>query len=85
MTIVLVREPQQGGSLPAKTLLQQELLKRGVLFNGTHLISYAHGDADIAYAVDAYDGALGVLTQALPDRLPEYLDCEPLGPVFRAL
>jgi glutamate-1-semialdehyde aminotransferase len=83
-TIVAVREPLPGGDLPAKTLLQQELLKRGVLFNGTHLLSYAHGEADIAEALEAYDGALAVLAGALPDRLGEFLEAEPLGPVFRA-
>lgn len=85
MTIVVVREPDPGsGSLPAKTLLQQELLKRGVLFNGTHLLSYAHSEADIALALDAYDEALAVLAAALPDGLDEHLETAPLGPVFRA-
>ncbi|MGH2870131.1 MAG: aminotransferase class III-fold pyridoxal phosphate-dependent enzyme, partial [Solirubrobacteraceae bacterium] len=83
-TIVAVREPVPGGVLPAKTLLQQELLKRGVLFNGTHLLSYAHGEADIAEALEAYHGALAVLASALPDRLEEFLEAEPLSPVFRA-
>ena len=41
-TIVAVREP--GGRadvLPAKSLLQQELVRRGVLFNGSHFVSFA--------------------------------------------
>jgi glutamate-1-semialdehyde aminotransferase len=84
MTFVRVREPSPGGDLPAKTLLQQELLRRGVLFNGTHLLSYAHREAEIACAVQAYDEALEVLARALPDRLEDYLETAPLGPVFRA-
>ncbi len=85
LTIVTVREPAPGGNLPAKTLLQQELLKRGVLYNGSHLISYAHRDPDIEQAVEAYDEALAILAAALPDRLDHYLETEPLGPVFRSL
>jgi glutamate-1-semialdehyde aminotransferase len=84
MTFIKVREPQAGADLPAKTLLQQELLRRGVLFNGSHLLSYAHGEREIAYALSAYDEALEVLARALPDRLGEYLETAPLGPVFRA-
>jgi glutamate-1-semialdehyde aminotransferase len=84
MTFVKVREPSDGETLPAKTLLQQELLRRGVLFNGSHLISYAHGEREITYAVEAYDEALEVLAAALPDRLDDYLETAPLGPVFRA-
>jgi glutamate-1-semialdehyde aminotransferase len=85
ITIVAVREPSPGGALPAKTILQQELLKRGVLYNGSHLLSYAHHAPDIEQAIEAYQGALAVLAAALPDRLEEYLEAEPLGPVFRSL
>lgn len=83
MTVVSVREPGEGPALPAKTLLQQELLKRGVLYNTTHLISLAHQEADIDEALAAYDEAFAVLAQALPDRVAEHLEAEPLGPVFR--
>ena len=83
MAIVTVREPSSAGALLAKTLLQQELLKRGVLYNGTHLLSYAHRAQDIAEAVDAYGEAFALLAAALPDRLDEYLEAEPVGPVFR--
>jgi glutamate-1-semialdehyde aminotransferase len=84
ITIVAVREPGPGPQLPAKTLLQQELLKRGVLYNSTHLLSLAHGEAEIAQALAAYDEAFAVLAAALPDGVAEYLEAEPLGPVFRA-
>jgi hypothetical protein len=72
------RESSPGGELPAKTLLQQELLKRGVLYNGTHLLSYAHRDEDIAQAVQAYGETLTILAAALPDHLGEYLDAQPV-------
>ncbi len=54
-----------------------------MLYNTTHLISLAHQEADIDEALAAYDEAFAVLAQALPDRVAEHLEAEPLGPVFR--
>jgi glutamate-1-semialdehyde aminotransferase len=85
-TLVLVSEPAPDPrGLPAKTLLQQELLKRGVLYNGSHFVSYAHTDADVDETVAAYDEALGILAQALPGDVDRFLEAEPLGQVFRAV
>ncbi|HEV7804264.1 MAG TPA: aminotransferase class III-fold pyridoxal phosphate-dependent enzyme, partial [Solirubrobacteraceae bacterium] len=85
-TIVAVREPHPDpAALPAKTLLQQEMLKRGVLFNGSNFVSWAHTEDDIAEAVDAYDAALARLAQALPDDVEEQLEGPPVSQVFRAI
>ncbi len=84
-TLVGVREPDPDGvTLPAKSLLQQEMLRRGVLFNGSNFISYAHTDADVDTAVEAYGAAFEVLAAALPDGLDERLEGPPLTPPFRA-
>jgi len=48
-----------------KTLLQSEMLKRGVLFLGTHNICYAHNNQDMHHILQAYNGAFSVLTQEL--------------------
>jgi len=85
-TIVGVREPTaRGATLPAKTLLQQEMLRRGVLYNGSNFISLAHTDADIEEAIDAYEHAFTRLAQALPDDVERYLECEPVAQVFRTV
>lgn len=85
-TIVGVREPHpQVHGLPAKTLLQQELVKRGILYNGSNFISYSHTDEDIAEAVAAYDAAFAVLATALPDDIERHLEGPPVGQVFRPL
>jgi glutamate-1-semialdehyde 2,1-aminomutase/spore coat polysaccharide biosynthesis protein SpsF len=85
-TLVVVREPHpEAEGLPAKTLLQQELLRRGVLFNGSHFIAYAHTDADIERALAAYDEALAVLAGALPDDVASHLEGPPVAQVFRAV
>jgi glutamate-1-semialdehyde aminotransferase len=85
-TLVVVREPHpEAEGLPAKTLLQQELLRRGVLFNGSHFIAYAHSRADIDRALQAYDEALAVLARALPDDVASHLEGPPVAQVFRAV
>lgn len=84
-TIVGVREPQAvEGLLPAKSLLQQELLRRGVLFNGSNFISYAHTPQDIDFLIEAYEEAFDVLAAALPDGVIERLAGPPVAAAFRA-
>ena len=83
-TIVGVREPHaEDGQLPAKSLLQQELLKRGVLYNGSNFISYAHTPEDIEFAIEAYGESLSVLAEALPDGVSERLEGPPVSAAFR--
>lgn len=83
-TLVSVREPRPGeASLPAKTLLQQEMLRRGVLYNGSNFISYAHGESDVDEAIDAYGAAFERLATALPDGVEAQLDGPPVAQVFR--
>lgn len=82
-TIVTVREPDsKDGLLPAKSLLQQELVRRGVLWNGNNFIMCTMIADDIDMAVDVYDEALGVLATALPDDVGAYLDGPPIRAVF---
>ena len=80
-SIVTIREPR--GDLLARSLLQQELIKRGVLFNGNNFISYAHTYADIEFAIRAYGEALAALAAAWPHDLAARLEGPPIAPVFR--
>ena len=84
--LVLVAEPHADAEgLPAKSLLQQEMLKRGVLYNGSHFVCWAHTEADVDETLAAYDGAFAVLASALPDHAAQALEGPALGPVFRAV
>jgi glutamate-1-semialdehyde aminotransferase len=83
-TIVEVREPVPAGvELAAKTLLQQEMLRRGVLYNGSNFICLAHDEDAVDEALDAYQGAFGRLAQALPDDVERLLESEPVTQIFR--
>jgi glutamate-1-semialdehyde aminotransferase len=54
-----------GNPLETKSLVQQELLRRGVLWAGFHNVSYAHTDADVDYTLAAFREALSVLDEAV--------------------
>jgi glutamate-1-semialdehyde 2,1-aminomutase len=66
-----------------RTLYLQEMFARGILTLGTHNMSYAHSDVDVARLLTAYDEILPLLREAV-DRgdLRDRLDCEPLVPLF---
>ncbi|MBL7798888.1 MAG: aminotransferase class III-fold pyridoxal phosphate-dependent enzyme [Saprospiraceae bacterium] len=73
-----------GDPLVLKTLMQQEMLKRGVLWAGFHNMSFSHSDADIDYTLRAYEDALPVLKAAIESGNPAaYLRGEVLEMVFR--
>jgi glutamate-1-semialdehyde aminotransferase len=66
-----------------KTLLIRELLARGVLIAGSHNVSYAFTDADIALVLRAYDEVLALVAEQLSGgKLEQNLGCPPIMPVF---
>jgi glutamate-1-semialdehyde 2,1-aminomutase len=71
-------------ALDLKTLYLQEMFERGLLVIGTHNMSYAHSDADVARLLAAYDEVLPMLRAAVDhEDLHDRLRCEPLQPLFR--
>lgn len=83
-TVVSVREPEPAeGKLWAKSLVQQEMLRRGVLFNGSNFMCLAHSEEDLDQVADAYRSALARLAQGLPDGVPDLVDGDPVEPAFR--
>src|SRR5258706_11023789 len=72
-----------GNALEVKSLVQQELLKRGILWQGMHALSYSHTDADIDYALDVYREVLQILKKTIAEgNLRQYLRGEPVQPVY---
>jgi glutamate-1-semialdehyde aminotransferase len=70
-------------SLSHRTLLLQEMIGRGVLFQGVFLPCFSHTDGDIAKIVRAFDESCGVYRQALDLNIDEFLVGQPTRPVFR--
>jgi glutamate-1-semialdehyde 2,1-aminomutase len=76
--------PEAGNGLEVKTLMQQEMIKRGVLWAGFHNMCFSHSDEDITYTLSAYAEVLPIVKEAiLSGSLKSYLKGEVLEPVFR--
>lgn len=67
-----------------RTYLFQEMFARGILWIGSHNLSYSHSQKDIESLLNAYDETMGLLRRFLGDgTLESRLRCEPLQPLFR--
>jgi glutamate-1-semialdehyde aminotransferase len=81
---IITFDAKAGNPLEMKSLVQQEMIKRGVLWGGFHNICYMHSDEDIAYTLKAYADVLPVLKKAVDERnVKSYLKGEAVEPVFR--
>lgn len=70
--------------LEMKSLVQQEMIKRGILWGGFHNMSYSHSDEDVEYALKTYRDVLPILKKAVEEKnIKKYLKGEPVEPVFR--
>jgi glutamate-1-semialdehyde aminotransferase/NAD(P)-dependent dehydrogenase (short-subunit alcohol dehydrogenase family) len=77
-------DPQGGPPLELKSLVQQELIRRGVLWSGTHAVSYAHGPQDVARLLEVYAEVLPIVQRAAEDgRVRAMIRGTPVEPVFR--
>lgn len=71
--------------LEIKSYLQQELLRRGVLWTAYHALSFAHKMKDIELTLGAYEEAFRLFKDALDKgrALRPLIEGEPVKPVFR--
>jgi glutamate-1-semialdehyde aminotransferase len=79
----LLRDAEAKISPPFRTLLIQEMIRRGVLFQGFFVPSLSHTQEDINYFVAAFDASLSVYKAALAEGVEKYLVGEAAKPVFR--
>ena len=81
---IMTFDAKAGDPLLQKSLVQQEMIKRGILWGGFHNMSFSHTDEDIAYTLNAYEAVLPILKEAVDtDTLAEKLRGKPVQPVFR--
>lgn len=77
-------DAEAGNPLEMKTLVQQELIKRGILWTGFHSMSFSHTEQDVDYTLKAYDEVLALLKKAVSEKnVKAYLRGATLEPVFR--
>lgn len=67
-----------------KTLFIQEVFRRGIYTLGTHNMSYAHSEADVAHLLCCYEEVFALIADSLVQQnLERRLECEPLVPLFK--
>ncbi len=77
-------DPAGEDPLLMKSFLQQELIRRGILWSGFHNLSYSHTDGDIVYTLETYREVLGILKAGIErGDLRSALKGEPVEPVIR--
>ncbi len=81
---IMTFDASAGNPLDMKSLVQQEMIKRGILWGGFHNMCYSHTDEDIEYTLKAYEDVLLILKKAVEEKnVASYLKGEPVEPVFR--
>ena len=66
-----------------KYLFMSEMIKAGILIQGSHNISFAHTVIDLEQVIQAYDVALGVVSKALNHNgVDSVFDLGEINPVF---
>jgi len=81
---IVTFDAKAGSPLEMKSLVQQEMIKRGVLWGGFHNMCFAHTDDEIAHTLAAYRETLAILKRAVTEgNVRGALRGEPVAPVFR--
>ena len=80
----IVLDAKAGNPLELKSLLQQELIRRSVLWTGHHAMSFSHKDPEVEHLLAAYRESLGVLKDAVTSgTVKAQVQGELVEPVFR--
>jgi glutamate-1-semialdehyde 2,1-aminomutase len=67
-----------------KSLWMQEIQARGILCLGTHNMSYAHSEADVARLLQVYDEVFPIMRDAVDNEaMAQHLHCKPIEPLFK--
>ena len=80
--LFFTRDSEGKPSQPFRTLFMQELIRRRIIAP-SFVVSYSHGEEDIARTLEVVGEALYVYKRALAEGYEKYLLGRPVKPVFR--
>lgn len=81
---IVTFDASAGNPLEIKSLAQQELFKRGILWSGFHTMCFSHTSDDIDYTLKAWRDVLPVIKKAVDENtVRSLLRGESVEPVFR--
>ena len=81
--VTVYRDAAGAVSLPLRTLMLQEMIGRGILFQGLFLPCFAHTDEDVRAVLSAFEQSCAVYREALTSGVEPLLVGSPTRPVFR--
>lgn len=67
----------------SRTLMMQEMIKRGILYQGAFIPCFSHTEKDVNYFSEAFNDSLEVYKRSLEEGYEKYLIGAPVKPVFR--
>ncbi len=77
-------DEKAGDPLILKSFVQQEFIKRGILWSGTHNMSYSHSNRDVDYTLAAYRHVLSMLKEFVEkNSVIKQINGIPIQPTFR--
>jgi glutamate-1-semialdehyde 2,1-aminomutase len=84
-TIVSFNGQNKFNELEIKSIFQQELIRRGVLWTAYHAISWSHKIEDIEFTLNAFDEIMIIFKNIISSNKPlrSFIEGEPVKPVFR--
>lgn len=81
---IITFNPEKANPLEMKTFIQQEMIKRGVLWGGFHNMCFSHTDEQIEHTLKAYNEVLPMLKKAVESgNILKELRGKTVQPVFR--
>ncbi len=83
MVVFIFKDKNKSISAGYRTLAMQEMIKRGVLFQGAFVPCYSHAIADVDYFCSAFNESLKIYADAIKEGYEKYLIGSPAKPVFR--
>ncbi len=83
MPVFMFKDKNKVVSSGYRTLALQEMIKRGVLFQGAFIPCYSHTTEDVDYFAKALNESLEIYKKALEEGYENYLIGVPIKPVFR--
>jgi spore coat polysaccharide biosynthesis protein SpsF len=83
MPVFVFKNKDKEISAGHRTLAMQEMIKRGVLFQGAFVPCFSHTKEDVEYFAVALNESVAIYKEALEQGFEKYLMGEPAKPVFR--
>lgn len=83
MVVFVFKNSKKEADPGLRTLFMQEMIKEGVLFQGTFIPSFSHGKKEVDIFCDSFEKSCTVYTHALERGYEHFLQGEPAKPVFR--